>query len=198
MVLFVGAHASAQIMGLGGYGTKSLDISFSPLGYTHYSISADKYYYKSYMNVNLGYESNLQGMSTLTELTYSKAKFDKSELSPTSVFDPNLKEDITNISLSMLMGKIINEKSRFQIPIYYGPKFDYVKGGPFHNLTINFCVKARLKFYFSDRFAIFVGGTGAYGWGNKRPIEGLEGKEGHSISAINAAADAGISINLGN
>jgi len=205
MVLFVSAQSSAQLGALmnpvENGGTKNLTIGFSPYGYTQYKIGMGdekyKYNYKSCMNINLGYESNNEMFSKMMEFSYSWAKFDKSDLKGTSQwFNPNQTENITSIGVSIMAGKTLNSMNRLQFPIYFGPRLEYVKGGPFHNLTINACLKARVKFYFTDRFGIYVGGTGFIGWGSKKAHAKGEKGDRYHITPLVGAVDAGLVINL--
>lgn len=183
-------------------GARNLTLGYTPLGYDHIKISMDdekyKYDYKSYMNFNIGYETQTEGMSYITELAYAKAKFDKYDLTGASVwFNPAQTDDVTSIAFSQLYGRTINNFKRLQLPIYFGPRFEYLSGGPFHNLTINFCVKARLKFYITENIGIYVGGTGLIGWGSKKAHEKGSSSSGHyNIVPTTAYVDAGLVIGL--
>jgi hypothetical protein len=204
-LLFGCIGAKAQLLGMLTHdlgGARNLIIGFSPFGYDHINIKKGdekyKYDYKSYMNFSLGYETQTEGLSYLTELDYAMAKFDKYDLKGTSVwFNPAQSEDISCIAFSQLFGKTFNNFKRVQLPVYFGPRFEYIKGGPFHNLTINACVKARLKIYITGKVGIYVGGTGMMGWGRKKAHEkSSNSSESYNITPTTAYADAGVVIGL--
>lgn len=174
--------------------SKNLIIGFSPLGYSHYSLSRDdikyKFDYKSYMNFNLGYESNLEDWGYLLQLDYAKAKFDKLSVGNEEIAAAH-PDDISIMGFECLFGKTFNSTRAVQFPIHWGPRLDYVKGGSFHHLTINAEIKARVKVYLSDRFGFYVGGTAYTGWGKKG-----KGEYKYTIHGTNAYVDAGFIINL--
>lgn len=151
-----------------------------------------KYDYKSYMGFILGYETQTEGMGYISEISYAQAKYDKSEIVGVPIaFDPNQTANIKSIAFSQLFGKTFNNFKRIQFPIYYGPRVDYLSGGPFHNLTINFCLKARVKFFFTDNIGIYAGGMGFIGWGSKKYGTG---KGHYDVVQKSAFLDAGLVI----
>ena len=182
----------------------SLTIGYAPLGYTHVNISLDdekyKYDYKSYWNATIGYEKQFKGAVSLTEVTYAQASFDKYDLSGTSKwFNPAQSEDIYSLSVTTYVGKTINPNKRIQFPLYIGIGGDYLNGGPIHNLAIDLAAKARIKFYITSGFGIYVGATGRYGWGSKRASESKSsGSSSKSYSVVPSqwAVDAGLVIGL--
>jgi hypothetical protein len=183
-------------------GARNLAIGYGPVGYDHINISMGdekyKYDYKSYQNFSLSYETQTEGLAYLTEATYAKAKFDKYDLNGISEwFNPAQDDDIMSVSFSQLFGKTINNFKRVQLPIYFGPRFEYIYGGPFHNLTINGCLKARLKVYVTEKIALYVGGTALMGWGSKKADGRKNSKTSrYSITPTTAYADAGLVIGL--
>jgi hypothetical protein len=207
-LLSVCTEANAQLGQVGKMltrdegGARSLSLGFAPLGISHINITKDsekyKYDYKSYMNFNLSYETQLFGLSHITELSYGKAKFDKYDLSGTSPwFNADQTKDISFYSLSMLACTTINKFQRLQLPLYLGPRFEYLSGGPFHNLTINLCGKARVKFYITDKIGVYAGVTGYIGWGSKKAHEKSDNsKEHYTITPTAAYFDAGLLIGL--
>lgn len=203
LFMFVCSGASAQGAFFGDMGgAKNLSIGYAPFGYDHIKISMDdekyKYDYKPYMNVNLGYEMQTGGMGYIAELAYSKGTFDKYDLTGVSQwFNPSQKENVTSFALSYLFGNTINKFHRLQVPIYFGPRFEYISGGPFHNLTFNACLKARIKLYITNKVGIYVGGTALMGWGSKKAHDKSSSSSDHyNITPKTAYADAGLILQL--
>ena len=176
---------------------RNLSLGFAPLGYNHVNITLDdeeyKYDYKSYWNANIGYERQFKGVVTLFELGYSKAKFDKHELKGSSEwFDPAQSADLTNMSFMAYAGKTLNAQKRIQLPLYFGLGGDYIHGGPMHNLTFDLGLKARLKFYVTDKIGIYGGATGRLGFGSKKASESSNSSTYYTISTTTWYVDAGI------
>lgn len=180
----------------------SLNVAFSPFGYNKMGITLEsedyQYNYKSYWNISLGYERQLKGFISLTELSYSEAAFDKYELKGTSKwFEPDQQEKLTTASLMCYCGKALLPQQRLQIPLYLGVGFDYLNGGPAHNITLNLGVKARVKFYITDTIAIFVGGNARYGLGSKHASEeNSSSTSSYTLKNLNCSADAGFVIGI--
>ena len=181
---------------------RSITIGVSPFGFNSANISLDSedytYHYKSYWNVNMGYERQLRGVIALTELSYSHAAFDEYDLNGHSEwFNEAQTEGLTSVALTFYAGKTILPNRRLQIPLYIGAGAEYLKGGPLHNLAFDIAAKARVKFYVNDNIAIFVGANGRYGFGSKSASEeSYSSKKKYSIGATNISFDAGISIGL--
>lgn len=176
---------------------RNLSLGYAPLGYNHVNISLDdeeyKYDYKSYWNANLGYERQFKGMVTLFELGYSKATFDKYDLDGKSEwFEPAQTADLTTMSFMAFAGKTINAQKRIQLPLYFGIGGDYIHGGPMHNLTFDFGLKARLKFYITDKIGIFGGATGRLGFGSKKASEDSKSSRYYTIGTTTWYVDAGL------
>jgi len=185
--------------------SNNLYVGFAPLGSISESISYKdekyKYKYKSYWNVNLSYEKLFKGSSTMTELFYSKAKFNEYDLKGESQwFNPNQAEDIYTISFTQYYGTTINKNKRVQFPLYIGFAADYAKGGPLHNLLIGGAAKARVKFYITNSIGIYVGATGRLGWGSKKASDSnssrSSSKNSYSISSKVWYVDAGITFSI--
>lgn len=182
----------------------SLVLGFSPLGGISEKISLDdekyKYDYKSFMNASLGYERVFKGAITLTEVSYSQGKFDKYDLQGTSLwFNPAQEDDVYSVAVTQYIGTTINPNKRVQLPLYIGIGGDYVNGGPLHNLTFDVAAKARIKFYITNNFGIYVGATGRMGWGAKSASEkssNYSSSKSYTITNTIWAADAGIIIGL--
>ena len=179
---------------------RSIALGFSPFGYTHVNITYGdekyKYDYKSIWGANIGYERQFKGVTSLTELTYLRASFDKYDLTGTSKwFNPAQEEDLTAISITTYAGKTLNPNKRVQFPVYIGIGADYASGGPIHNLILEGALKARVKFYITDKIGIYAGATGRIGYGFKSASEKSSknsSSKGYTIFPILAYADAGI------
>lgn len=176
--------------------SRSLTVSFAPLGYNHVSIKSSESYqydYKSYWNASIGYEKQLKGIVSLTEFTYSHADFDKSELKGTPTqFDPTQEVGLTIASITTYAGKTINPNKRVQFPVYIGIGADYTSGGFMHNLVIDVALKARMKFYITNNFGIFAGATGRIGYGLKKASVGYNETDYYNLVLSMWAIDAGL------
>ncbi len=172
------------------------------MGFNHVSITLDDeeyhYDYKSYWNANIGYERQFKGVVSLTEFTYSKAKFDEYDLKGNSIwFNPAQTEDLTVMSVTTYAGKTINPNKRIQFPVYIGIGGEYLSGGPIHNLAIDLALKARVKFYITDKIGIYGGGTARIGYGMKKASEkDASNKTYYSVVPTMWALDAGLVIGL--
>ena len=184
----------------------SITIGVALIGYHHLNIAYDKeekykYDYKSYFNFNVGYERQFKGVTSLAEFTYTKAKFDKYDLTGTSeYFNPAQSEDISSYSLIFYAGKTFNANQRFQFPVYIGAGGDYLSGGPFHNLAVDLAVKARFKFYITNNIGIFAGASVRYGWGVKsrstKENSSSDKSTGYIITNAMWYVDAGLIIGI--
>ena len=182
-------------------GVKSLTISVSPYGFTNTEISKNDnkftYDFKSIIGGNLGYEVQNNGLTLLTELSYAQGKFDKYELKGTAErFNPALNSDFIQASLTQYIGYTINRNKRLQLPVYLGIGGSYVKGGAMHNTLVDAAAKIRLKFYISNRFGIFAGATGRFGFGSRGASENSTSDDGFSIGHLLCTADAGLTFSL--
>lgn len=181
---------------------QSINIGFSPYGMTHAKISLSdekyKYDYKSYWNVNAAFEKQLYGVLSLTEVSYSKAKFDEYDLKGTSDwFNPAQEEDLSAYSLTQYIGWTINPNKRVQFPLYVGVGFESLQGGALHNLLFDIAAKARVKFYITDAIGVYVGASGKIGWGNRHASESKSSnKTYYSVSGSTLFFDAGVLIGI--
>jgi len=195
MAIFICANAQND-------GIKSINIGFAPVGYIHENIRLGgekyRYDYKSYYNINLGYEKQLGGVVSLTEIKYAAAKFDKYDLKGVSAyFNPLQQEDIYSVSVTAYAGKTINPNKRIQFPVYIGIGGEYINGGPFHNIIFDLAAKARVKFYVSNKIGIFAGGTGRIGWGSKSAGKSSGSKKDYyTIQNSQWSVDAGLIFSL--
>ncbi len=196
VVMMACVNASAQDK------SRSLIAGFSPLGMMNVKIKLDdekyKYNYKSYWGASLAFEKQLRGVSSMTELSFAKASFDDSEIQGTpSSFDPYQTEGITAFTLMEYFGRAINAGQRFQVPIYIGFGGSYLKGGPFHNLTINLGLKVRMKYYVTDKLAVFGGGSLTYGLGSKSTgSEDTFSKHSYSLNSLTIPVEVGLILGI--
>lgn len=148
---------------------KSIAVSFSPFGITNSQISSDfKYKFKGIMAESFSFEVQNKGFTMLTELSCAHGKFDDYEInSTTDIFNPDDNQNLLQASFTQYVGYTINHNKRLQFPIYLGLGGSYVKGGAIHNFLFDLAAKVRIKFYISNRFGIFAGATGRYGFGER-------------------------------
>ncbi len=193
MLICLGANAQDKV--------SSLTIGFSPFGSTSIKMKQKDYGidhkldYKSNWNVNIGYERQFNGAVSLTEAHYGQAKFDKATYTyKDESFSYNVGEDIYSAGITTYIGTTINPKKRFQLPIFIGIGGEYIDGGDIHNVIFDGAAKARMKFYFSNSFGIYAGGTFKYGFG-MRSIDGDDSKS-IGITPMTWYVDAGFIIGL--
>lgn len=194
LTISVNAHAQQK--------ASSINIGFAPFGNIQEKISLKdekyKYNYKSYWGAVLGLENQLKGVTSLTEITYSSAKFDKYDLTGVPVsFNPYQTEDIQDFTLIQYFGKTINPNKRVQFPLYVGIGGEYILGGPLHNLAIDGAAKARVKFFITNKIGIYAGGNIRYGYGTKKADEDKSSKSNYYwIGSFVWHIDAGLTIGL--
>jgi hypothetical protein len=179
----------------------SLTIGFSPIGGVNVKMKQKDYDidhkldYKSAWNVNIGYERQFNGAVSLTELHYGQAKFDKATYNYKDVSNEYTSgDDIYSAGITTYIGTTINAKKRFQLPIFIGIGGEYIDGGDLHNVIFDGAAKARMKFYITNNFGIYAGGTFKYGFG-MRSIKD-DDKKSITITPITWAVDAGLIIGL--
>ena len=130
----------------------------------------------------------------MTEIYYGRSGFDKKTLKGVSAyFNPDQEESLNHVGITTYIGKTINPNRRFQLPLYVGIGGDYISGGPFGNLNLDFAAKVRAKYYFSNNMGAFIGGTFKYGIGGK--TRGEE-DDGYSQNKKLFYLDMGIVISL--
>lgn len=177
MFVCIGAKAQEK--------SSSITIGFAPMGSTSVEISDDNndfsYDYKSYWNASIGYEKQLKGVVSLTELTYAHAKSDIKSW-------PDA--DLTSVTLMTYAGKTFNRNKRLQIPVYIGLGGEYLHGGPVHNLAFDLGLKARLKIYITNNIAVYGGVTGRLGLGTKSKDDSSD--EFYTLSPRMWAIDCGL------
>lgn len=182
----------------------SINIGFAPVGSISETIKLKdekyKYDYKSYWSAVVGLETQLKGVTSLTELTFAQAKFDEYDLKGTPrKFNPYQTENIQDFALVQYFGTTINANQRAQFPIYIGIGGEYLSGGPFHNLAVLGALKARVKYYITDNIGIYAGGNVRYGLGVKKASDdksSISSDKDYSIGSLVWHIDAGVVISL--
>ncbi len=185
----LGAHAQKR---------NNFVIGASPFGQVHINMKKDdekyKYDYKNYLSGGLQYENSHHGITSLTELNYFRANYDKSDLQGISTehFNPVCTENIFGASLTQYIGVVINPKGSVQLPIYLGLGADYLNNSAFlHHFTGDIAAKARLKIFF-DKIGVYVGGSGRAGFG----VKGGSEHQGYNITTMLWSVDAGLIIGI--
>ena len=139
----------------------------------------------------------------MLELSYTRSKFDDVQLTSDD-------KDLNDALLTLLhtgeidqfssygfmyyLGKTFNSGQRFQVPIYIGLGAEYFSGWPYHNLLVDVGAKIRMKYFFSQRFGLFVGATGKYGFGSSERFMKKDSKDTPKISRTSIDFDAGLTI----
>lgn len=183
---------------------RSIAVGISPLSNISTSIyfgsgSTTKedysYAYSRGKSINLGYEKQYKGMLLLSEFSYTSAEFDSYKLKGTSeFFNPEQTADISSYSITQYMGKTFNQMKRLQFPIYWGIGLSYITGGPFENVTLNAALRTRVKFYITERIAVYAGARAYYGFGTKS--RGKNAESGYIITNSGTSLDAGLIIGI--
>ena len=184
--------------------TTSITIGASPYGYAKSVVYVDKdndfsYFYKPTIGANICIEKQRKGLSSLTEISYYQGKFDKGEIDgQTMSYNMYQTEDFMQMALTQYWGGTLAGKNkRVQLPLYFGIGCGYVQGGPIHNVTGDIATKLRLKFYISNHFGIYAGGTARLGFGSKTDKAVGSEKDKHMVVGnLLCTADAGIIISL--
>ena len=184
--------------------TTSITLGVSPYGYAKSVVYWDKdndftYNYKPTIGANICIEKQRKGLSSLTEISYYQGEFDKGEIDgKTMSYNMYQTEDFMQMALTQYWGGTLAGKNkRVQLPLYIGIGCGYVQGGPVHNVTGDIAAKLRLKFYISNHFGIYAGGTGRVGFGSKTDKAVGGEKDKHMlVGNLLCTADAGIIISL--
>lgn len=170
----------------------------SPYGHVHISMSKEdekyKYDYKNFINGGFQYENSHNGITSLTELNYFKADYEKMDLKEvqTTYFNPNCTENVFGATLTQYIGVVINHKRSVQLPIYFGLGADYLNNRDFlHHFTGDLAAKARLKFHFNN-LGFYIGGGARMGFG----VKGGSEHEGYHILTTLWNVDCGFILGL--
>lgn len=201
VALAVSTSASAQDKTLNFY------VGASALG----SVKTNMSYEKGVKNklswtpsigAQLGMEKRLGVVSTLTEFEFATHKYKKHNFSYMERFNPDEFDKLSTFSLSLYAGKTIGS-GRFQVPLYVGAGFDYLKGYPMHNVTGHLAAKARVKYYVTTKLGIYAGATFKYGFGAKgvnRSMSSDDFKKNdptYNIAYVPLMLEAGLTFTVG-
>lgn len=162
---------------------RNISLTYAPIGMKNVFFKYDdtkekyKYSYEYTAAASFEYEKNWGGNGTFTKVSVGKFKARSSELDFGDLggdyyyengkpdFNVNNFNDGLDISIMEYFSRTINPNKRFQLPIYFGAGLSYLQGAPVHNLTFDLGLMVRAKFYFTNNFGMFVGGSGTYGIG---------------------------------
>lgn len=137
-----------------------------PLNYAPYFSGSVEYQTKLKLGaINLSYFS--------LYASYGKGRFDNdtAERFPTAP-----QTDVTDLSINMLVGTIINEYGRFQIPLAIGPGLLMFKSGPYSdNKSYQVVAKAGVTMFITDRLGIYAGGRLEHEFGGHKNAMFAEG-----------------------
>ena len=135
--------------------------------------------YKSYLNAHLFYERQFGGAGLLVEGTYAMVKFDQVDKNLINLYEPDATydKDLNIYSAAVYGSYAINKQRRVQVPLYLGVSADYVNGNPVNLTFISIAAKARLKFYVTNKIAL-------YGGYNYSTGLGMEAKDENSTSTV--------------
>ncbi len=141
--------------------------------------------YSPYVNGCIEYQTKLNlgslNISYVSILaSYGKGKFDKETA---TLFPSSSQTEVSDLSLNLLVGTIINEYGRFQIPLAIGPGLLSFKSGPFSgNSSYQVVAKAGATFFITDRLAIYAGGRFEHELGGHKNALLVDGGVVYSLS----------------
>jgi hypothetical protein len=141
---------------------QTLGLSYSPYGEMSIKCPDGVYYYSSSLAGGVTYEFLTDGDSIMLEGVYSVYKFDTFGSSPEHMV-PLTTENMSVMSLMAYYGWTINKRKRIQFPIYAGLGICSFEKSPGPKTALAAGLKARVKFYVSNRFGIFAGANASYG-----------------------------------
>lgn len=109
----------------------------------------------------LSYEYQSKGWLFAAEINYGQSNLES--ISSKEEYAPHISdfsESLKHLDFALYGGYSFFPTKRFQLPVYIGASFDYLMGDPYDDpVTLSLATKARLKFYLSNRFGVFVGIT---------------------------------------
>lgn len=154
--------------------------------------------YNNYLNAHLFFEMKLtQGTSIMIEGNYADMKLEKATLGVNNSLEIEKFKDKVNIyALNLYYGYTLNNKKRLQIPLYFGFGGNYVSGEPIDKFFFSISGKTRIKFYVSNKIAIYSGVS--YDTGLSSSKSGTTGVKENDLSiGFNAFhIDSGIMFSL--
>lgn len=163
---------------------------FSPYSASYLHLENDnntiEYHFKPAFGGSIGYECTGDGLSFLAELSFHKGKFDYAEFTKSKLSESDMAKwasqfrsegkDYLKASGTLYFGYIFNKKRRLQFPVYGGFGGSYLEGGDVKGGTLDFAVKASVRFYISNHIALYAGATGRANLAGTQTLE-LEHEE---------------------
>ena len=117
-----------------------------------------------------------------------------------SVINVMRPDSYNSISLGAIFGQTLNPYGRIKFPLFVGPSLSYENFGPIHNLTLSMQGRARIKYFITRKFGVFVGLTGRYGWGSKKAhkygVKAESTSESLGLNAWQFGLETGLSLSL--
>lgn len=137
-----------------------------PLSYSPYVSGSLEYQTK----VNLG-SLNISYASVY--ISYGKGKFDENTA---ELYSSAPQSEVSDFSINVLIGTIINEYGRFQIPLAIGPGLLKFQSGPFSDSSsYQVVAKAGATFFVTDRLGVYAGGRFEHELGGHKNALLIEG-----------------------
>ena len=172
---FLGVNAQVK--------TNNFGVGISPFGMMYVKkeykqnskVDKVKIDYKSYLNAHLFYERQLGGAGLLIEGTYAMAKFEKMDNNIINLYEPDATyaKDVNIYSAAFYGSYAFNKQKRLQVPVYVGIGADFVNGDPINLAFVSLVAKARLKFYISNKIALY----GGYNYKTGLGMDGSDNKD---------------------
>lgn len=141
---------------------QTLGLSYSPLGKASVKLPEGVNYYSSSLAGGVTYEFLTNGDSIMLEGVYSVYSYDTFVSSGESIV-PSSTENMTLMSLMGYYGWTINKGKRVQFPLYAGLGICSFEQSPGPEIALSAGVKARAKFYITNRFGLFAGANASLG-----------------------------------
>lgn len=135
---------------------QTVGISYSPFAAASLKCTDGVYNYSSSLSAGVTYEFLTNGDSIMLEGFYSVYNFKDYKPLGEQVTVPNT-EQMKLMSLMAYFGWTINKKKRAQFPIYAGLGVCSFDNSPQPETTLCAGLKARAKFYVTNRFGLFAG-----------------------------------------
>ena len=161
----------------------------------------DYFTYNKEIGVVVGYERVINGFIVMPELRWYRGTWQESEDDTYRSGFPyygargNM-SDVNEFGFMEWAGFTINSGKRFQVPIMGGIGLSYVTGAPYHNLFFDYGGKVRMKFYFTPKFGIFVGGFYEGGLGSSGRGMSSDDKDKFTLLKTNLGGEVGVTITL--
>jgi len=197
MTLLLAASAGAQVrtVGLAGHfmSENRFKVSHEDRG---------TLYVNSYMplvGASLSYEANAGGAGSMFEVSYINGKlYSVDQPGDYYIESWNIDDfkDLTMVSAYYYYGFTLLSGHRLQFPLYFGLGVNYNAADPINVLSLGLAAKARARFYFTDKLAVF----GGVGWKGSIASEELSGSDYRVKLDIGQRVlyfEAGLSFNIG-